>query len=40
MSNTTIASIRGRLLQVDGAELPIGASFKNEVAKRWSVSRD
>ena len=35
-----IASIRGRALQVDGAELPIGASFKNEVAKRWSASGD
>jgi hypothetical protein len=31
-----VASIRGRALQVDGAKLPIGGSFKSEVAKRWS----
>lgn len=30
-----IASIRGQALQLDGAELPIGASFKNEVMRRW-----
>ena len=31
-----VASIRGRALQVDGAKLSIGGSFKTEVAKLWS----
>jgi DNA-binding LytR/AlgR family response regulator len=31
-----VTSIRGRTLLVAGEELPIGASFKNEVVKRWN----
>jgi DNA-binding LytR/AlgR family response regulator len=34
-----VASIRGRTLLVAGEELPIGASFRNEVMKRWKEPR-